>query len=76
MASSPPSEVLKTLYDKDTKDLEGAAKQVFLPTNEVRHIRIALTRIYDSLQFLLRTIIDLNLITLLITSSLRCGLPT
>ena len=45
VASSPPSEVLKTLYDKDAKDLEGAAKQVLLPTNEVRHIRIVLTRI-------------------------------
>ena len=35
VASSPPSEVLKTLYDKDAKDLEGAAKQVILPKNEV-----------------------------------------
>ena len=76
VASSPPSEVLKTLYDKDAKDLEGAAKQLLLPTNEIRHIRIVLTRIYHSLQFLLRTIIDLNLITFLITSRLRCGLPT
>ena len=25
VASSPPSEVLKTLYDKDAKDLEGVA---------------------------------------------------
>ena len=38
VASLPPSEVLKTLYEKDAKDLEGAAKQV-LPINEVRHIR-------------------------------------
>ena len=37
VASLLPSEVLKTLYEKDAKDLEGAAKQVLLPTNEVRH---------------------------------------
>ena len=37
VASLPPSEVLKTLYEKDAKDLEGAAKQVLPPTNEVRH---------------------------------------
>ena len=36
VASLPPSEVLKTLYEKDAKDSEGAAKQVLLPTNEVR----------------------------------------
>ena len=32
VASWPPSEVRKILYDKDEKDLEGAAKQVLLPT--------------------------------------------
>ena len=44
VASSPPSEVLKTLYDNDPNDLEGAARQVLLPTNEVRHIITVVTR--------------------------------
>ena len=33
----PPSELLKTVYEKGAKDGEGEANQVLLPTNEVRH---------------------------------------
>ena len=35
---------LKTLYEKNPNDLEVAARQVLLPTNEVRHIKTVVTR--------------------------------
>lgn len=60
VVSSPPSEVLKTLYEKDPNDLEGAAKQVLLPANEVRHIITVVTLKFKS-HFLLRTMKDLTL---------------
>ena len=36
VASSPASEVLKTMYEKDLNDPEGVARQVLLPTNKVK----------------------------------------